>query len=94
VVASHHEPWGAAIGSKALAVTHGKINHPSCWPTDHGLAAFFWTWQAGRPPVSYSLPAARLREMLKMLIREVRVTRTGVRTPPDIKVIPVRAEDE
>lgn len=29
-----------------------------------------------------------LREMLRALIREVRVTRTGVRTPPDIRVIP------
>ena len=36
-----------------------------------------------------TLPVARLREMLKALIREVRVTRTGVRTPPHIKVIPV-----
>lgn len=35
------------------------------------------------------LPAGRLRELLKVLIREVRVTRTGVRTPPDIRVIPV-----
>lgn len=35
------------------------------------------------------LPPERLREILKSLIREVRVTRTGVRTPPDIRVIPV-----
>lgn len=34
------------------------------------------------------LPPARLREILRTLIREVRVTRTGVRTPPDIRVIP------
>ena len=40
------------------------------------------------------LPAARLREMLKSLIREIRVTRTGVRVPPDIRVIPVWEQDE
>lgn len=40
------------------------------------------------------LPVSRLREMLKALIREVRVTRTGVRTPPDIRVIPVWEDAE
>lgn len=33
------------------------------------------------------LPAGRLREILRSVIREVRVTRTGPRTPPDIRVV-------
>lgn len=33
--------------------TDGKINLPSCWHTDAGLAAFFWTHPDGRPPEGY-----------------------------------------
>jgi site-specific DNA recombinase len=40
------------------------------------------------------VPAGRLRELLKLLVREVRVTRTGVRVPPDIRVIPVWEPEE
>lgn len=35
-------------------LTDGKINHPSCWHTDAGIAAFFWTAPEGRPPADYS----------------------------------------
>jgi len=38
------------------------------------------------------LPAARLREMLRPLVRAVMVTRTGPRQPADIAVIPVWEE--
>jgi hypothetical protein len=34
-------------------LTGGRINLPSCWHTDAGLAAFFWTDPALRPPESY-----------------------------------------
>lgn len=35
-------------------LTDEKINHPSCWHTDAGIAAFFWTVPEGRPPAGYS----------------------------------------
>jgi hypothetical protein len=30
-------------------LTDGKINHPSCWNTDGGFTAFFWTHPDHRP---------------------------------------------
>jgi hypothetical protein len=36
-----------------------------------------------------TLPASRLRDMLAKLIRVIVVTRTGVRTPPRVEIIPV-----
>lgn len=34
-------------------LTDGKINHPACWNTDHGTAAFFWTGPGFKPPAEY-----------------------------------------
>lgn len=34
-------------------LTEGKINHPSCWNTDGGFTAFFWTAPQFRPDASF-----------------------------------------
>lgn len=34
-------------------LTGGKINHPSCWNTDGGVTAFFWTAPEFRPGASF-----------------------------------------
>lgn len=39
----------------------------------------------------YIWPPAQIRELLGTLVREVRVTRTGIRRPPKTEVIPVWA---
>jgi hypothetical protein len=56
VVPGALEALGDTAGVELLTrsrLTGGRINHPSCWNTDHGIAAFFWTGPGHEPPSSY-----------------------------------------
>jgi hypothetical protein len=56
VVPGAAEVLGTAAGIRLTTrayVTDGTINHPLCWHTDQGIAAFFWTCDAGRSPAGY-----------------------------------------
>jgi hypothetical protein len=60
VVPGAAEALGPAADLRLLTycrTTSGKINHPSCWNTDEGFAAFFWTTEEYRPPAHYSTDA-------------------------------------
>lgn len=56
IVPGAAEALGAAADVRLTTrshVTGGRINLPSCWHTDRGLAAFFWTHPEGMPPACY-----------------------------------------
>jgi len=56
VVPGAAEALGPAAEVRLLTysrLTNGRINHPSCWSTDEGFAAFFWTGARYRPPAGY-----------------------------------------
>jgi hypothetical protein len=64
---------GDAAGLVLSTYSHtsgGAINHPSCWHTDFGLVAFFWTRQAFRPPASYVTDAPVVSCTLLEAIRD------------------------
>jgi len=60
VVPGAAEALGPAGGLRLMTysrLTNGRINHPSCWSTYEGFAAFFWTAEEHRPDASWSTDA-------------------------------------